>query len=72
MSSACKAFDDSMEEKLYTDRSELICGRFEHTFNRTVKGVSFLSAFVEVSGMRLPCALEFIRKDLWEAEMGCQ
>lgn len=62
------SFDDSIEEKLYTDQSELICWHFDHTFNRSVKGVNFLTAFVEVSGMRLPCAIEFVRKELWKID----
>jgi hypothetical protein len=33
-----------------------------------VKGVNFLTALVEVDGMRLPCAVEFVKKDLWVTE----
>lgn len=62
------SFDDSVEEKPYTDESELICWHFDHTFNRSVKGVNFLTAFVEVGGMRLPCAVEFVKKDQWETD----
>ncbi len=58
-------FDDSIEEKLYTDASELICWHFDHTFNRSVKGVNFLTALVHTQGMSLPCAVEFVKKDLW-------
>jgi hypothetical protein len=56
------SFDDSIEEKRYTDESELICWHYDHTFNRSVRGVNFLTAFVEVGGMRLPCAVEFTGK----------
>jgi len=59
-------FDDSIEEKLYTDESELICWHYDHTFNRSVKGVNFLTALVHTKGVRLPCAVEFVRKDGWE------
>jgi len=30
-------------------------------------GVNFLTAFVEVGGMHLPCAVELIGKSEWEA-----
>jgi len=60
------SFDDSIEEKRYSDESELICWHYDHTLNRSVKGVNFLTAFVEAGGMRLPCAVEFVRKDKWE------
>lgn len=63
------SFDDSIEEKRYTDESELICWHYDHTFGRSVRGVNFLTAFVEVGGMRLPCAVEFIRKDAWETDV---
>jgi len=59
------SFDDSIEEKKYTDDSELNCWHYDHTFGRSVKGVNFLSALVEVGGMRLPCSVEFVKKDLW-------
>jgi hypothetical protein len=59
------SFDDSIEEKRYTDNSELNCWHFDHTFGRSVKGVNFLSALVEVGGMRLPCSVEFVKKDTW-------
>jgi DDE superfamily endonuclease len=61
-------FDDSIEEKLYSDESELICWHYDHVFSRNIKGVNFLTALVEVGGMRLPCAVEFIKKDTWEMD----
>jgi hypothetical protein len=60
------SFDDSIEEKRYSDESELICWHYDHALKRSVKGVNFLSAFVEVGGMRLPCAVEFVKKDQWK------
>ena len=56
-------FDDSIEEKRYTDESELICYHFDHTVNRAVKGVNFLTALVNTKGTSLPCAVEFVKKD---------
>lgn len=55
-------FDDSIEEKRYTDENELICWHFDHTVNRSVKGVNFLTALVHTKGISLPCAVEFLRK----------
>jgi hypothetical protein len=63
------SFDDSIEEKRYTAESELNCWHFDHTFGRSVKGVNFLTALVEVGGMRMPCGVEFVRKDLWETDL---
>ena len=59
------SFDDSIEEKLYTDESALNCWHYDHCFGRSVKGVNFLSALVEVGGMKLPVGVEFVMKDTW-------
>jgi transposase len=59
------SFDDSIEEKPYTDTSDLICWHWDHVFHRSVKGVNFLTALADVQGMRLPCAVEFVKKDHW-------
>lgn len=59
------SFDDSIEEKLYTDESELNCWHYDHSLGRSVKGVNFLSALVEVGGMKLPVGVEFVKKDTW-------
>ena len=50
------SFDDSIEEKQYTNSGELVFWHCDHVFKRSVKGVSFLTALIEVRGMRLPCA----------------
>lgn len=63
------SFDDSIEEKLYTDESDLICWHWDHVFNRSVKGVNFLTALVDVQEMRLPCAVEFVKKDHWVTDI---
>ena len=62
------SFDDSIEEKLYTDDSQLNCWHYDHSFGRSVKGVNFLTALVEVGGMKLPVGVEFVKKDLWEVD----
>lgn len=62
------SFDDSIEEKQYSDQSELICWHYDHVFNRNVRGVNFLTALIEVGNVRLPCAVEFVKKDIWETD----
>lgn len=62
------SFDDSIEEKLYTDDSPLHCWHYDHSFGRSVKGVNFLTALVEVGGMKLPVGVEFVKKDTWEVD----
>lgn len=62
------SFDDSIEEKLYTDDSVLHCWHYDHSFSRSVKGVNFLTALVEVGEMKLPVGVEFVKKDTWEVD----
>jgi hypothetical protein len=59
------SFDDSIEEKPYKDYSELNCWHFVNCLGRSVRGLNFLTVFIEVGGMRLPVGVEFIKKDLW-------
>jgi hypothetical protein len=39
--------DDSIEAKPYTACNDLICWHFDHTVNRSVKGVNFVSAIYD-------------------------
>ena len=61
-------FDDSIEEKYYSDENDVICWHYDHTFQRSVKGVNFLTALLDIGDARLPCAVEFVRKDSWETD----
>jgi hypothetical protein len=54
--------DDTVEEKPYTDESELITWHYDHSTNRTVKGINLLSALYLSQGTSLPVAFELIKK----------
>ncbi len=54
--------DDTVEEKPYTDESELVTWHFDHTQNRTVKGINLLSALYLCQDTSLPVAFELIKK----------
>lgn len=56
--------DDSVQEKPYTDESELITWHFDHTLNRTVKGINLLSALYYSQDTSVPVAFELIKKTL--------
>ena len=57
--------DDSIEEKLYTDESELICWHWDHSLGRNVKGVNFISCLYHVGDIALPVAFQLIQKSEW-------
>jgi hypothetical protein len=60
--------DDSIEEKPYTDENDLICWHYDHSKDRLVKGINFLSALyqvetaVGVGEVSLPVAFALITK----------
>lgn len=54
--------DDSIEEKPYTDENELICWHWDHSKDRNVKGINFLTAFYATEKMNLPVAFDLVTK----------
>jgi len=60
--------DDSIEEKPYTDESELVCWHWDHCLNRTLKGINLLSALYHSQEVSLPVAFELIKKSAWETD----
>jgi len=58
--------DDSIEEKPYTDASELICTHFDHVTGRYVKGINLLSCLYfshqNGQGVSLPVNFHLIQK----------
>lgn len=57
--------DDTIEEKTYTDESEIICWHHFHAKGRFVKGVNLLSALIRYGDIALPIACEVVHKDLF-------
>lgn len=55
-------FDDTIQEKRYTDENELVCWHFDHTKGRSVKGINILNCLYHVGGVALPVAFELVRK----------
>ncbi|HVK56011.1 MAG TPA: transposase, partial [Burkholderiales bacterium] len=54
-------FDDTIQEKAWTDESELICWHFDHCSGRTVKGVNLLNAVYHSQGATIPVAFELVK-----------
>ena len=55
-------FDDSIEEKPYTDENDLICWHYDHSKDRNVKGINFLTALYHNGEVSLPVAFQLIAK----------
>ena len=43
-------FDDTIEEKPYTDENEIVCWHWDHSQNRHVKGINFVTALYQNAG----------------------
>jgi len=54
--------DDTVQEKPYSDESELITYHYDHSQGRTVKGINLLSALYLSRDVSLPVAFELIQK----------
>lgn len=57
--------DDTLEEKPYTDESELVCWHYDHSKGRTVKGINMVNVLYQTGDVRLPVNYVLIEKDLW-------
>jgi len=55
-------FDDTIQEKAWTDESELMCWHFDHCSGRTVRGINLLNALYHCNGTSIPVAFELVKK----------
>ncbi len=54
--------DDSLEEKPYTDENEIICWHYDHSKERNVKGINFVTALYQAKGVSLPVGFHLVAK----------
>jgi len=57
-------FDDTVQEKPHSKENDLICWHFDHTVNRSVKGINLLNCVYHSKGVTLPVAFEVIKKPI--------
>jgi hypothetical protein len=57
--------DDTIEEKPYTDDSELVCWHYDHSKGRSLKGINLLSTLYQVGDLSIPVAFELVKKSGW-------
>jgi hypothetical protein len=55
-------FDDTIQEKPYTDENEVMCWHYDHTKGRAVQGFNLLNCLYHVNGVTIPVAFELIKK----------
>jgi hypothetical protein len=60
----CLIFDDTIQEKEWTDENEIMCWHYDHCKGRTVKGINLLNALYHSGEVSVPVAFEVIRKPI--------
>jgi hypothetical protein len=55
-------FDDTIQEKAWTDESELMCWHHDHCSGRNVRGINLLNALYHCGGTSIPVAFELVKK----------
>src|SRR5205085_4263158 len=54
--------DDSIVPKPFTDESELVCWHYDHSEQRSIKGINLLTALYHSQSVSLPVAFETVLK----------
>lgn len=58
----CLIFDDTVQEKKWTDESDIMCWHFDHTVGKSVRGINMLNAIYYSNGVSIPLSFEIIKK----------
>jgi hypothetical protein len=56
------SIDDSIEEKPYTDENAIVCWHYDHSKDRVLKGINFLTALYSSQGVSLPVGFHLVAK----------
>lgn len=59
---AVLVFDDTIEEKPYTDENEIVCWHFDHTKGRSVKGINLVTALYGTAEINIPVSFAVVAK----------
>ena len=54
--------DDSIAEKPYTDENDIICWHYDHSKDRSVKGINFVTSLYHADGYSLPVGFNIVAK----------
>lgn len=60
----CLIFDDTVQEKKWTDESDIMCWHFDHTVGQSVRGINMLNALYYSGGVSIPVAFEIVKKSI--------
>ncbi len=58
----CLIFDDTIQEKRWTEENDIMCWHFDHTVGKSVRGVNMLNALYYSNKVSIPISFEIIKK----------
>jgi len=61
---ACLIFDDTVQEKRWTDESDIMCWHFDHTVGKSVRGINMLNALYYSKEVSIPVSFEIVEKPI--------
>jgi hypothetical protein len=62
-------FDDTVQEKPYTDENEVMCWHYDHSKGRSVQGFNLLNCLYHVDDISIPVAFELIKKPVQYSDL---
>ena len=62
-------FDDTVQEKPYTDENEVMCWHYDHSKGRSVRGFNLLNCLYHVEDISIPVAFELIKKPVQYSDL---
>ncbi len=57
-------FDDTIQEKRWTDENEIMCWHYDHSLGRSVRGINLLNCLYHSHDVSIPVAFEIIHKPI--------
>ncbi len=57
-------FDDTIQEKAWTDENEIMCWHYDHCSGQTVRGLNILNAVYHCADVSIPVGFEVIKKSI--------
>lgn len=62
-------FDDTIQEKPYTDENEIMCWHYDHSKGKAVQGFNLLNCLYQVGEITIPVAFELIHKPVMFSDL---
>ena len=60
----CIIFDDTIQEKKWTDENDIVCYHYDHTKGKSIKGINILNALYYSNGISVPVGFEIVKKPI--------